>query len=215
MAAGYFPDAAPGYLPLTYWSMALAGLVGLALSIVVHELAHSLVARHYGLTIAGITLFIFGGVAEMAEEPKAPKTELLMAIAGPLMSLAVATAIGGGVEVAAVLGVADDNPALAVVSYLAVINLLLAGFNLVPAFPLDGGRVLRAALWAWRKDLLWATRMASASGQICGIALMGLGAWLASDGAVLVGIWWFVVGLFVRLAAVRALRRQMARREHG
>ena len=213
LAVGYFPEAAPGYPNPTYWTMALVGLVGLALSIVVHELAHSLVARHYGLSITGITLFIFGGIAEMAEEPKTPKTELLMAIAGPLMSLGLAIAIGGGVEAAAAAGVPDDNPAVAVVSYLAVINFLLGGFNMLPAFPLDGGRVLRAVLWGWRKDMLWATRMASGSGQLCGIVLIGLGAWEASDGGLLVGIWWVVVGLFVRLAAIRALRRQGARRE--
>ncbi len=204
LAAGYFPAVAPGRGAAAYWAMGLAGLIGLALSLVVHELAHSLVARRHGMVIAGITLFLFGGIAEMAAEPKAPKGEFRMAIAGPLTSLALAGLAWGAMLAAGAAGISAGNPVLAVVDYLATINLFLAAFNMVPAYPLDGGRVLRAALWAWRGDLAWATRMASASGVACGFALMALGAWSAATGAWVAGLWWFVLGLFLRTAALAA-----------
>src|SRR3546814_208582 len=132
--------------------MAIVGALGLFFSIIFHEFAHSLVARRYGLPISGITLFLFGGVAHMSEEPSGPKVEFMMAVAGPIASFLLAfifyllysgTAAVGWTVVGAVLG------------YLAVINLVLAIFNLVPAFPLDGGRMLRAALWGWKGNLRW------------------------------------------------------------
>ncbi len=203
LAAGYFPAAAPGFGVATYWTMGAAGLIGLALSVVLHELAHSLVARRHGMAIAGITLFLFGGVAELAAEPKGPKGEFRMAVAGPLTSLGLAGLAWGAGLAAAAAGAPAGNPALAVVGYLATVNLFLAAFNMVPAFPLDGGRVLRAALWAWRGDPAWATRMAAGSGVACGFALMGLGAWNVAAGAWVAGVWWFVLGLFLRAAARR------------
>lgn len=211
LAVGWFPFAAPGYAKATYWWMGAAGLIGLALSIVVHELAHALVARWTNLQIAGITLFIFGGVAEMTEEPKTPKGEFLMAIAGPVMSVVVSlfcwAAAAGGARLAGNV----DNPAVVVLSYLSWVNLLLAGFNMLPAFPLDGGRVLRAALWGWRKDVVWATRWASVSGTVIGLAMMGVGVWNAVNGMLITGLWWGLIGLFVRTAAVQAYQQQIAK----
>ncbi|MDA8230999.1 MAG: site-2 protease family protein [Magnetospirillum sp.] len=212
LAVGYFPFVAPGFAEPTYWAMGLAGLGGLALSIVVHELAHSLVARRFNLPITGITLFIFGGVAEMSREPSSPKGEFFMAIAGPLTSVAIAVGAYGIAEGAVAMGTAVHNPAVIVFRYLAMLNGILAAFNMIPAFPLDGGRVLRSVLWAWRKDVLWATRMAAGAGSLCGFALMALGVWSALTGALIAGIWWFFVGLFVRTAAVQAVQQQMARR---
>jgi Zn-dependent protease/CBS domain-containing protein len=212
LAVGYFPFAAPGFAAATYWWMALAGLLGLALSIVVHELAHSLVARRFDMPIAGITLFAFGGVAEMTEEPTSPKGEFLMAIAGPLMSVAVSAVLWGVATLAVGMGADGGNPAMVVLSYLSLLNLLLAAFNMIPAFPLDGGRVLRAALWAWRKDVLWATRMAAASGTLFGLALVGWGIYSTIAGSLVTGIWWLLIGLFVRAAAAQAYQQQLARR---
>ena len=203
LAVGYFPAVSPGLDTVTYWSMGIVGLFGLAFSIVVHELAHSLVARRFDMPIKGITLFVFGGVAEMRQEPTSPKGEFLMAIAGPLMSVAVAFGFGalawafGG---AAVSGAAGDGapridapPFVLVLSYLSFINLLLAGFNLIPAFPLDGGRMLRAALWAWKGDILWATRIAAAAGSAFAFALMALGLFSVISGnldrGITHGIW--------------------------
>ena len=209
LATAYFPPVLPGYPMATYWWMGVAGLIGLGFSIVVHELAHSLVARRYDMPIRGITLFVFGGVAEMEDEPTSAKGELLMAIAGPAMSLAVAVAfailagLGAGIETAA--------PAVAVADYLALINGILALFNLVPAFPLDGGRVFRAVLWGWKGDFVWATRIAAATGGLFGLLMIALGLASAVTGNLIGGIWLFVLGLFLRGAAGGAMSRAVTR----
>ena len=199
LATGLFPAFHPLLSPLLYWQMGLAGMIGLFFLLILHEMAHSLVARRYGLAIRGITLFIFGGVAELEEEPASAKVELLIAIAGPLASfalaaglllLALASEAGGAAE--AILGVAR---------YLAAINGLLALFNLVPAFPLDGGRVFRAALWHWTGDLRRATRIATRSGEFFGLGLILLGVLSVLAGDFIGGMWWFLIGLFLRGAA--------------
>lgn len=200
----YFPAMAPHLTPAAHFLMALAGLLGLAWSILLHELAHSIVARHYGLPIGGITLFLFGGIAELEAEPETPKGEMLMAVAGPAMSLVLAILLHGGAVALAGTGAA------AVLSYLGLINLLLAGFNLIPAFPMDGGRMLRAALWAWRGDLMWATRMASLAGTTLGIVVMAAGFWQVAVGQIVAGMWWVLIGAFVRISAAQALRQQAA-----
>ncbi|MBI5163215.1 MAG: site-2 protease family protein [Magnetospirillum sp.] len=210
LAAGYFPLVAPDRAGGVYWLMAVSGLLGLAASVVAHELAHAVVARHLDLRIAGITLFLFGGVAEMAEEPDSPRAELLMALAGPALSLAVGAAAWGALAVGLAAGM--GAVAAALLGYLAMVNLLLAGFNLIPAFPLDGGRVLRALLWAWRGDLLWATWVATGGGRLLGMVLMVWGMWTALMLAnPFGGLWWVVIGLFVHAAAVESYRRQAVR----
>ncbi len=213
LAAGYFPQVVPGLESRTYWWMALVGLLGLAFSIVVHEFAHSLVARRFNMPIRGITLFIFGGVAEMEDEPTSPKGELLMALAGPATSVVVALLFAGlawVIGAGALTGEGSPPPVAVVFAYLAAINALLAVFNMVPAFPLDGGRVLRAALWWWRKDIVWATRIAAAAGSVFGIVLITLGLITALGGNVVGGVWWFVLGLFVQFAASSQMRQQYA-----
>ncbi|GAB4365688.1 MAG: site-2 protease family protein [Kiloniellaceae bacterium] len=209
LAAGAFPLWYPGLAPATYWWMGFAGMAGLVFSLIFHELSHSVVARHYGLPIKGITLFIFGGVAEMTEEPKSAKVEFWMAIAGPLASffLAVAFYLTGALAEAAGLPL----PLYAVLKYLGFINLLLGGFNLIPAFPMDGGRVLRAALWYWRGDLKQATRTASNAGKLFGTGLMALGLLSVVTGNFIGGIWWFLIGLFVRGAAASAYQQMLSR----
>jgi Zn-dependent protease len=199
LARGYFPAYYPGLAAQTYWWMGVVGALGLFASIVLHELAHSVVARRYGLPMRGITLFIFGGVAEMDDHPPTAKSEGMMAIAGPIASYALALVFyllhlagsGGGLPEALT----------GVLGYLAFINLVLATFNLVPGFPLDGGRVLRSILWAWKGDLRWATRTASAIGGGFGVALVVLGAFSFMAGNVIGGVWWFVLGLFLWGAA--------------
>jgi len=211
LAAGYFPGVAPGLEPGTYWSMGVVGLIGLAFSIIVHELAHALVARRYDMPIRGITLFVFGGVAEMEKEPTSAKGEFLMALAGPAMSLVVAlgfavlASLAGGLAAMSAAGV---PPVAIVLSYLAAINGLLALFNLLPAFPLDGGRMLRAALWGWRGDIVWATRIAAGAGSAFAFALMALGLVNLVSGNAIGGIWYFVLGLFVRAAAAGQVQHQ-------
>lgn len=210
LADGYFPNLAPGLAALEYWMMGFAGLIGLAGSIILHELGHAVVARRYGMQIRGITLFLFGGIAEMDEEPSSPKGEAVMALAGPAVSLAL-SALCWAAAALLVHGVFGPPPLglLLVVSYVAFINGLLALFNMIPAFPLDGGRVLRAVLWGWRKDLIWATRLAGRTGVALGIAVMLGGLYVTASGDPIGGGWWILIGLFIRAAAIGSVRHQL------
>lgn len=208
LALGLFPVIAPGLAPATYWWMGVAGALGLLVSIVFHEFSHALVARRYGLPIHSITLFIFGGVAEMQEEPREPRTEFLMAVAGPIASLVLAfvfyqiyLAVQGG----------QATPLAGIMYYLGVINLVLAVFNLVPGFPLDGGRMLRAALWGWKGDFRWATRIASQIGGGFGLVLIFLGVFFFVTGNFVGGMWWFLIGLFLRSAAGMSYQQMLVR----
>lgn len=210
LAQGLFPDLYEGLPTLTYWWMGLAGVIGLFFSLILHELSHSLVARRYGLQIRGITLFLFGGVAEMEGEPASPRAELHMAIAGPLASLGLAL----GFQVLAWLAAAADLPAAlyGVVRYLAFINLALALFNMLPAFPLDGGRVFRAWLWQRGGDLHAATRTAANVGNAVGLGLIFIGIVSAVSGNFVVGLWWFLIGLYIRGAAAASYYQVVAGR---
>jgi Zn-dependent protease len=209
LARAVFPAYFENLSILTYWWMGIIGALGLFLSVIVHEFAHSLVARRFGLLMKGITLFIFGGVAEMADEPPSAKAEFFMAIAGPLTSVLLGLILFG---VTALGGWAGwSKPVLGVLSYLWSINLVLAGFNLLPAFPLDGGRVLRAALWGWTKRLRRATRIASLIGSGFGILLIGVGVFNIIRGDFVSGIWWFLIGMFVRSASQGSYQQLLVR----
>jgi Zn-dependent protease len=207
LGAGMFPADYPGLPPRTYAWMGVAGALGVFFSIVFHEFSHSMIARHYGMPIKGITLFIFGGVAEMEEEPPGPKSEFLMAIAGPLASFLLAF-IFARIEAIALLR-GWPTPVVGVSNALAYINTVVAIFNLVPAFPLDGGRMLRAALWYFRRDMNSATRIASQMGSGFGFALMLLGIIAFVQGNVIGGMWWFLIGIFLRGAATASYQRLM------
>jgi Zn-dependent protease/CBS domain-containing protein len=178
--------------------MGLAGALGLFGSIVVHELCHSIVANRYQLPMRGITLFIFGGVAEMGGEPQSPKVEFLMAIAGPIASIVL-----GGIFRAIQAGVTGvwPVPVVGVIGYLAWINWILALFNLIPAFPLDGGRVLRSILWQRSGNLMRATQTASRIGSGFGILLMVYGFFQLFFGGFVSAIWYFLIGSFLRNAS--------------
>jgi len=199
LAQGYFPAVYEGLTRTTYWWMGIVAVLGLFVSILLHELAHSVVARAYGMEIKGITLWLLGGVAEMADEPPHPKAEFLMAIAGPIVSIVLALLF---LSAGALFGSGGDvTPIGAILRYLGMVNLILAVFNLIPAFPLDGGRVARAALWAWKGDYYWATSVASRMGSIFGITLMVFGVVAALMGAGLSSLWWVILGMFIRFAA--------------
>ncbi len=208
LAEGVFPSFFPGLTPAAYWWMGAAGTVGLFVSIVLHELGHSVVARRFGIPMRSITLFIFGGVAEMEEHPPSAKAEFFMAIAGP----AVAVVLAGLFLGLTFLGRfwVWPRPVAGVLDYLGWVNVLLLAFNLVPAFPLDGGRVFRSALWAWRKNLLWATRVASGLGSLFAVLLMGWGVFSFVTGSFVGGVWYFIIGLFI-LNASRMSYRQVLR----
>lgn len=205
LASDVFPGEIRGLEPSAYWWMGIVGALGLFASIVFHELWHSIVARRYGVAIDGITLFIFGGVAELREEPKSAKTEFLMALAGPASSALLGGAMLGARELVRL--VSGSAEIVAVLRYLMSINLTLAAFNLLPAFPLDGGRMLRAAVWRWRRDLRWATQLAAWIGTLLGNLLLGVGTLLIFIGSLVNGVWMIVVGLYLRSVSPQSYRQ--------
>ena len=207
LAVGFFPHVLEGLEPFEYWKLALIGAFGLFFSILFHELWHSLVARKFGVEVRGITLFIFGGVAEMSQEPKSPQSEFWIAIAGPLASLFLALSFYLVYDSGARLGMGEALNS--VFMYLALVNLILAVFNLIPAFPMDGGRILRAALWKFKKDQRWATRVSTNFGMTFGLVLIGLGLLNILSGNLVGGLWYCLIGFFIRFAA-RNSYRQMA-----
>ena len=209
LAAGVFPDLYRGLPQSTYWGMAAATVVGIAASIILHELGHTVVARAFGLQIKSITLFVFGGVAEMEGEPKAPRAELFMALAGPLVSVA----LGFGFSLLAnLLEGSAPTEYHAVLHYLGTLNFTLAAFNMAPAFPLDGGRVLRALIWLVTGNHLKATRIAARSGEVIAVLLMGLGAFSALTTGLVHGLWWIVLGWFI-LSMASAHRKDAEARQ--
>lgn len=167
------------------------------LSILVHEMSHALVARRYGIPVSSITLFLFGGVSNLGKDPDSARQEFWIAAVGPITSLGIAAALGAGYFILDPI----DEGAAGISAHLAFLNLTLGIFNLVPGFPLDGGRVLRSALWARRRDLLAATRIASRVGE--GVAYLtmaaGVAAFLFVD--IIMGIWLFLIGNFLRGSA--------------
>src|SRR2546421_8881694 len=166
LATGWFPQLYPGWSTATYWVVGLISSLLLFVSVLLHELAHSLVARRRGLPVKNITLFIFGGVSNIEQEPKSPGVEFQVAVVGPLTSLLI-----GAICYLLLLPLrGTHSPMEGILFYLAVTNVLLGVFNLIPGFPLDGGRVLRSIVWKITGSLAKATRVASISGQ--GIAYL-------------------------------------------
>ena len=199
LALGRFPLVLPGRSGLAYAAAALVAAVAFLASLLAHELAHALVARRNGVEVEGITLWLLGGVARLRGGARTPGAEFRIAGVGPLTSLVLA-ALSMGVAVLARAAGAGGLP-VAVLDYLAVINLSLALFNLVPAAPLDGGRLLRALLW-WRRGDPWSSAVtASRAGRLFGFALIALGALQLVTGRGLGGLWLGLIGLFLVNAA--------------
>ncbi|MCL7971813.1 MAG: site-2 protease family protein [marine benthic group bacterium] len=203
-ASWQFPVDLPGLSRAAYLAMGFSGALLLFLSVLLHELAHSVVARSRGIDVAGITLFIFGGVAEMRREPDRALDEFLLTIVGPLSSLALA---GVFTVLARVFGNLGLAPAEVVAGTLAMLNLVLAIFNMVPAFPLDGGRVLRAVLWKITGDPVRATRWATWVGRGFGWLLIAYGFFLFVSGVQFAGIWGIFLGWFLTGAATSAAQQ--------
>jgi Zn-dependent protease len=185
----------------------LAGITaaGIFLCLILHELGHALVGRRFGIRFRSIRLFIFGGVAEMETEPPSAKAELWMAAAGPAVSLLLAGWFAAAGQVL------TDTATVAVARELALINFLLVCFNLVPAFPLDGGRILRAILWGRTGNLRRATALASTAGNFFGTALLVLGIFTLLGGQVVAGLWWMVLGWFLKNAAQASYQQVVVR----
>jgi len=207
--AGVFPLRVPGLSLLTYFVMGLSGTLLFFLSVLLHEISHSLVAESKGIPVDGITLFVFGGMAHTRSEFEKPGDEFLIAAAGPLASFAIAGVLGLAAWAGPSIGA--GRAVVAVLGYLAFLNLILAIFNLLPGFPLDGGRLLRAAVWKVTGDLTRATRIASRSGRLLAYLLMGLGLAQIFAGGVVGGIWMIFIGWFVRSAAESSYLQQVLR----
>jgi Zn-dependent protease/CBS domain-containing protein len=195
LASGYFPQRYPD-LPITaYWIKAIIAALFLFGSILVHELMHALMAQNLQVPIAGITLFALGGVSEMKQEPHSPSAEFLIAIVGPLASLVLA---GFFWLVWRALAREVPDPSFAAIAlYLTGLNLVVAVFNLLPAFPLDGGRVLRSIIWGITKNLKQATYLATRIGIVFAYALIAFGAVSLFAGAGFQGIWMAIIGFFL------------------
>lgn len=198
-SAGVFPAEYPGLDQGTYLAMGTVGTLLFFVSLLAHELSHSVVARSKGIPVEGITLFIFGGVAWTRLESETPGDELVIAGVGPLASLVIAALFGGLAWLGGVLGLAA--PVVGVAAHLGILNLALAVFNLLPGFPLDGGRLFRAIAWKLSGDVTKATRWATNGGKILGYGLMGIGVLQVFAGAGLGGLWILFIGWFLRGAA--------------
>lgn len=205
LASGYFPATNPELGPPAHWLMALIAALLLFASLLAHELAHSLVAMHNDLPIHGITLFVFGGVAQLGEEPATPAVELKMAAAGPALSLALSLLCFSLTQI--FFQLRYPTPLLSITNYLFIINLAVALFNLIPGFPLDGGRLLRAAIWHWTGDLRRATRVASYLGKVFAFLFMGAGILYLFTGLAVSGIWFIFIGFFLMEAADSSYRQ--------
>ncbi|MCC6387076.1 MAG: site-2 protease family protein [Dehalococcoidia bacterium] len=197
LSDGVFPDEYPGWSTAMYWAVGIVSAVLLFVAVLVHELAHAVVAQRRGLEVPKITLFIFGGVSHIARQPRSAGEEFAIAVAGPLTSLVIAALAGG-----AHLAFHDRNEqAGAIGAYLATVNLLLAIFNILPGFPLDGGRVLRSIAWRRTKSFRRATRIAGTVGELFGYTLMMGGVAFLLAGYAWNGLWFMFIGWFLSGAA--------------
>ena len=208
LAQAFFPELYPEWDTSTYWITGVASALLLFVSVLLHELAHSLVARARGIGVQSITLFLLGGVSNLEDEPERPIVEFAVAIVGPLTSLAVAGICWGLLN----LLENQQSPIAATLAYLALVNTVLAAFNLLPGFPLDGGRVLRSILWQKTGSLVKATSIAANIGRVMGWGLIAFGL-IAIFGGNLGGIWLAFIGWFLSTSA-DASRRAVTVREH-
>lgn len=211
LATNTYPRQIPGLSLETYQLMAVATLFGLVASIIAHEVAHAIIAEYYNMPIESITLFIFGGVAEMRGEPSHPKGEFLMALAGPMMS-ALFGLFFMALNQLYEMYIGTQDAVSWVLTYLGMINLLIAGFNMLPAFPLDGGRALRAIIWQRKKNLVLATRIASDLGAMLSYAMLSYACWqIIKHDDVVSGMWTGILGLFLHAAGSYAVRQTESR----
>lgn len=215
LAVGYLPNAYPDRGAGVYWGAGLAATLLFFASILVHELAHSLVAQRHGIEIPSITLFVFGGVSRLGREVTRPEVELKVALAGPLASFALALVFAAFKALGASPAGEPANIFAVVFGYLALVNALLGFFNLLPGFPLDGGRVLRAALWWWTGSFERATRMAAESGRLVGMLLIVLGAVQIFFHMLVGGFWFILIGIFLRGMASANYESVVLRRALG
>lgn len=216
LAVGFFPTSFPGWSQVAYWITGAIAAIGLFVSVLVHELAHSLVAIRRGVPVQSITLFIFGGVSNLQSEASKARDEFLISIVGPLSSILI-----GLVSFLLFFLIYDQNPldtqtstspVAAIIFYLALINVILGVFNMLPGFPLDGGRVLRSIVWASTGSLSRATIVAANVGRVVSFGFIGLGVFQILTGSFLAGLWIAFIGWFLNNAA-DASRRDVETQE--
>ncbi|HXG05224.1 MAG TPA: site-2 protease family protein [Candidatus Binatia bacterium] len=208
LAVGYFPRALPELGAAAWWVSGLIAALLLFVAVLLHELSHAFVARAHGLRVRGITLHVFGGVSHLEDEPPSPRAEFLIAVVGPLTSLGLA----GLLWAVLAAGLVPTGSPAAIVEYLVFVNAAVGVFNLLPGFPLDGGRLLRAGLWRWKGTLARATYLPSRVGTGVAFGLVGLGVLQILAGGLVGGFWLILIGLFLRGAA-DASYAQLALRE--
>ncbi|MBZ5495317.1 MAG: site-2 protease family protein [Acidobacteriia bacterium] len=201
MAESYFPAVQKQFSPAQYWIMGLTAAFLFFASVLLHELAHSFVATKHGIRVTGIRLFVFGGLAQVSSEPESGRHEFLIALAGPAVSMLIG--FGFGFFYALMWLAGRLGPAAAVAWYLAAANILLGVFNMIPGFPLDGGRILRAILWDRWGNLSRATKVVSQIGNSFALFLIFLGVlvFLVAQ-AFITGAWFVLIGLFMKQSAV-------------
>jgi len=203
LAASYYPTELQGWPAAQYWAMGAVTAILLFVSVLFHELGHVIVARFHKIPVRTITLFIFGGVAEVSTDPLGTVIEFRIAIAGPMVSFALA-----GILCLLQPVLADVVLLLALTRYLAYVNCALALFNLIPGFPLDGGRVFRAVVWGITHNLWQATRIAANLGRGTALVFIILGVWQMIDGSLGTGLWIALTGWFLETAARAEMQRQ-------
>jgi len=204
LAVSWFPSIYPGWSVGTYWIVSLIAAILLFVSVLLHELAHSVVARARGLPVHNITLFIFGGISNIEQEPPSAGVEFQMAVVGPVVSILI-----GIVCFLLLLPIRGTNsPVAGILGYLALTNVALGIFNLIPGFPLDGGRVLRSIIWRVTGSLRKATRIATIVGEVVAYLFILGGIWLFFTGDIIGGIWIGFIGWFL-LSSARAANSQV------
>lgn len=203
LASSYFPSEFKNWPAVQYWIVGAGTTILFFASVVLHELGHSILALRYKIPVASITLFIFGGIARIAAEPPSAVAEFVIAIAGPLTSFALAAFFG------LLEGVFTSiAPLFAMVKYLAYINGALALFNLIPGFPLDGGRVFRAIVWGITRNLHRATEIAATIGRVIAFLFILYGVWQILQGSWANGLWIAFIGWFLENASVGQVQQQ-------
>ncbi len=203
LAVSYYPAEFKNWSPAGYWFMGAVTAILLFVSVLLHELGHSVVAKRFGIPVPRITLFIFGGVSQIATEPADANKEFWVAAAGPAVSLALAAMFW---ELRLIL--AGVPALLAIAKYMALLNLGLGVFNLIPGLPLDGGRVFRAIVWGISRNFRRATSVATFTGRVFGFSLIFIGVWLVLAGDLLNGLWTAFIGWYLESAAGSQLQQQ-------
>ena len=211
LATGFMPQFYPNLTTLQYWTMGIIGSIMLFVSILLHELSHSLLSIRYGIHVNQILLFIFGGISDIKDETKEFKKEFKIAIVGPLTSYALSGIFWLFFILVSYINDTQQNienylsSTEGILLYSSMVNLIIGSFNLIPAFPLDGGRILRAGLTKWKKDFDLATSIASKIGIAISFGIIGLGFVAVVRGSFLSGFWLIIIGWFLNSGAQRYL----------